>query len=159
MSWSWCSRAVVAVVAVTAVGTGARAVRCEAQQVREVGAQLLVTTQDPLLATGGLYGGLRVSRRTRLALTAGAGGAGGDFTVRAEALGHFLLNPAARGKPGVYAGAGVAFVAGPEGQGYVVLLVGVEGSPGGRSGWALEAGLGGGFRATAGYRWRSFPLK
>lgn len=159
MSWSSCSRVVVAAVVVTAMDAGARAARCEAQQVREVGAQLLVTTQDPLLATGGLYGALRTTRRTRLALTAGAGGVDGDFAVRAEALGHFLLNPAARGKPGVYAGAGVALVAGPEEQGYVVLLVGAEGSPGGRSGWAVEAGLGGGFRVTAGYRWRSSARK
>jgi hypothetical protein len=42
-------------------------------------------------------------------------------------------------------------------QGYMVLGLGVESSPGARSGWALEAGIGGGFRIALGYRWRRLP--
>ena len=125
-----------------------------AQVSREIGVQAIFAAQEPTLLTGGLHAALRTARRGRLAATAGAGRAGDDFVVRGELIGHFLLNPSATRRPGVYAGGGVAVVAGSGEQGYVVLLVGIEGSPGGRSGWALEAGLGGGIRVSAGWRWR-----
>jgi hypothetical protein len=38
-----------------------------------------------------------------------------------------------------------------------VLAAGIEGRPGAASGWFLEAGVGGGARLSAGYRWRWFP--
>lgn len=114
----------------------------------------MFAAQEPEVFTGGVYAAIRTARRARLAINAGAGIAADEFAMRGELLGHFLLNPASTRRPGVYAGGGIAAVAGPEEQGYVVLLVGVEGSPGGRSGWALEAGLGGGVRVGASWRWR-----
>jgi hypothetical protein len=126
-----------------------------AQQAREFGIQGVVVAEDPAFVAGGLFAGLRTTRRMRLAATASVGSADGSTAWRGELLGHFLLNPGSRRAPGVYAGGGVA-VAGPDERGYVVILVGLEGTPGGRSGWAVEAGLGGGFRASVGWRWRSF---
>ena len=126
-----------------------------AQQAREFGVQGVVVAEDPAFVAGGLIAGLRTTRRMRLAATASIGAADGRTAWRGELLGHFLLNPGSRRAPGAYAGGGVA-VAGPDERGYVVILVGLEGTPGGRSGWAVEVGLGGGFRASAGWRWRSF---
>ena len=39
----------------------------------------------------------------------------------------------------------------------LVLLVGIESRPGGQGGWFVEAGIGGGARLAAGYRWRRLP--
>lgn len=121
---------------------------------REAGVQALVTTASPALVTGGLYAAFRPSLRTRIAATLGAGVSDGRAAGRGELLAHFLLSPNAVSRPGVYLGAGIAGVVGPVDQGYVVALVGVEGAPGGRSGWVVEAGVGGGVRLTAGWRWR-----
>jgi hypothetical protein len=125
-----------------------------AQGVREAGVQALVTTTSPALVTGGLYAAVRPSLRTRIAVTLGAGVSDGRAAGRGELLAHFLLSPTATARPGVYLGAGVSGVAGPVDQGYVVALVGIEAAPAGGSGWALEAGVGGGLRLTAGWRWR-----
>jgi hypothetical protein len=57
----------------------------------------------------------------------------------------------------VYGAGGVALAEGPVDQGYVVVTLGIEGRPGGRSGWFAEAGVGGGARLAVGYRWRRFP--
>jgi hypothetical protein len=125
-----------------------------AQAVRELGGQVLVTASDPALVTGGLYAALRVATRVRLAATLGAGGSDSRVAGRGELLAHFLLSPRATDHPGVYLGGGVAGVAGPVDQGYVVVLVGLEAAPSRPTGWALEGGFGGGFRVTAGWRWR-----
>ena len=134
---------------------GVAARESEAQQAREIGLQGVVVAESPAFLAGGLFAGLRTTRRMRLVATASVGSADDNAAWRGELLGHFLLNPGSRRAPGLYVGGGLA-VAGPDERGYVVILVGLEGAPGGRSGWALEAGLGGGFRATAGWRWRSF---
>ena len=147
MSWRWHSAGVVTALALWAAPASA-------QIAREVGAQAVFTARDPVVLTGGIYAAVRTARRARLAVTAGAGATADEFVIRGELLGHFLLNPGASHRPGVYAGGGIAAVAGAEEQGYVVLLVGVESAPGGRSGWALEAGLGGGVRVSASWRWR-----
>ncbi|HEU5170501.1 MAG TPA: hypothetical protein VFU46_08180 [Gemmatimonadales bacterium] len=150
MSCGWRSLLLLA-----AGAAGAR--QLVAQRVAELGVQGLIATSQPVLAVGGIYGALRVSGRVRLAATAGAGAAGGDAAGRAELLAHFMLNPAAARGAAVYAGGGVAAVAGPLEEGYLVVLLGIEAAPGRNSGWALEAGVGGGVRVTAGYRWRWFP--
>ncbi len=124
------------------------------QRVAELGVHALIATSAPVLTAGGVYGALRPSARIRFAVTAGAGVADGDVAARGELLGHFLLDPTGRRGAGVYAGGGIAGVVGPVDQGYLVLLVGVEGRPGAGAGWALEVGLGGGVRIAAGYRWR-----
>jgi hypothetical protein len=130
-----------------------------AQVTRELGTQALVTTANPALVTGALYAAVRPSLRFRLAATLAAGVSDGRAAGRGELLAHFLLSPTAVGRPGVYAGGGIAGVVGAVDQGYVVAVVGMEGAPGGRSGWVLEAGVGGGARFSAGWRWRWRPVR
>jgi hypothetical protein len=125
-----------------------------AQTTLEAGGQALVTTADPALVTGGFYGAVRASTRMRLAATAGVGVSDGRAAGRGELVAHFLLSPGATEHPGLYLGGGIAGVVGAVDQGYVVALVGLEGAPGRRSGWAVEAGVGGGLRVTVGWRWR-----
>jgi hypothetical protein len=125
-----------------------------AQQVREIGLQATVTASDPALLIGGVYAALRTSLRTRLSVMAGAGASGGEGAWRAELLAHFLLNPDRQRGAGVYGAGGLAVVGGPVDEGYLVLTLGVEACPGGRSGWFVEGGVGGGARLAAGYRWR-----
>ena len=48
-------------------------------------------------------------------------------------------------------------VGGPVEQGYLVVAIGLEGRPGARAGWFVEAGVGGGARLALGYRWRQLP--
>jgi hypothetical protein len=141
------------------LGVLAGAGRLAAQGVRELGLQAKVTASDPVLAVGGLYGAVRLSPRVRAAATAGLGASGGQLAGRGELLAHFLFHPGGAARTGLYVGGGVAGVAGVQDEGYVVLLLGLESRPGGRSGWALEAGVGGGVRLTAGYRWRRFSRR
>jgi hypothetical protein len=55
---------------------------------------------------------------------------------------------------GLYGAGGVAVAGGAVDQGYMVVTLGLEARPGARSGWFVEAGVGGGARLAAGYRWR-----
>jgi hypothetical protein len=128
-----------------------------AQQVREIGLQATATASDPALVIGGLSAGLRTSRRTRVSMAAGVGASGGDAAWRGELLAHFLLSPDRRRGAGFYGAGGLAVVGGPVDEGYLVLALGVEGRPGGQSGWFVEGGVGGGARVAAGYRWRTRP--
>lgn len=124
------------------------------QEGRELGAQAVVTTSNPSLAIAGLYGAIRTSTRTRLSVLAGAGFSSGNPAFRGELLGHFLLSPNQRQGPTFYFAGGVAAVRGPVDRGYLVLTAGWEDRPAAGSGWALEAGVGGGIRLAFGYRWR-----
>jgi len=146
MTSSWVSLALAVAMAVPA--------RLQAQRVLELGAQALVATSDPALVTAGIYAALRPSARARLAATIGAGVSDSRAAARGELLAHFLLSPGATRRPGAYVGGGLAGVVGPVDHGYIVILAGLESAPGGRSGWAVEAGVGGGVRLTAGWRWR-----
>jgi hypothetical protein len=128
-----------------------------AQQVREIGIEAVVTSSDPVLAVAGAYAGLRTSGRTRFSAALGAGVSDGELAWRAEALGHFLLSPDRRRGWGAYGAGGLAAVGGPVSRGYLVLALGLEERPGTRSGWAVEAGVGGGIRLALAYRWRRFP--
>jgi hypothetical protein len=128
-----------------------------AQSVPELGVVVMATASDPALVAAGAYGGLRTSLRTRVSAAALAGVSGREAALRGELLVHFLLNPTRRAGAGVYGAGGVAVVSGPVDQGYVVLTLGVEGRPGGPSGWFVEAGVGGGARLAMGYRWRRVP--
>ena len=125
-----------------------------AQRVTEFGAQAIGTAADPAVAVGGVYGAIRTSHRTRISAALGAGVSDGDAAFRGELLAHFLLNPTRRTGAGVYGAGGIALAEGPVDQGYVVVTLGVEGRPGARSGWFVEAGVGGGARLAVGYRWR-----
>lgn len=126
--------------------------------VRELGVEGVVTASEPATYTAGVTASVRPTIRTRVAVYAGGGVTGDGAGVgRAELVGHFLLNPRSTGA-GWYAGGGIAgsFAEGAD-NGYLVLLLGVESAPGGRGGWFVEAGVGGGLRAAAGYRWRKLP--
>jgi hypothetical protein len=128
-----------------------------AQQVKELGIQAIGTLSDPVLAVGGVYAGWRPTRRARLSGSLGVGGSDGRTAWRGELLGHFLLAPTRRTGAGMYVAGGVAAIGGATDEGYLVLVVGIEGRPGVTSGWFAEAGVGGGARLAAGYRWRWFP--
>ena len=125
-----------------------------AQQVREVGVMAIATAADPSVVVGGVYGALRTSLRTRISAAAAIGASDGETAWRGELLGHFLLNPTRRDGVGLYGAGGIAVVDGPVDQGYLVVTLGLEARPGARSGWFVEAGVGGGARLAAGYRWR-----
>jgi len=127
-----------------------------AQRVMEFGVQGIGMAADPAVAVGGVYGAIRTSSRTRVSAALAAGLSDGDGAFRGELLAHFLLNPTRRTGPGVYGAGGIALAEGPVDQGYVVVTLGIEGRPGGRSGWFAEAGVGGGARLAVGYRWRRF---
>jgi hypothetical protein len=127
-----------------------------AQQTWEIGVQSIAAFADPAAVVAGAYGGWRTSGRTRLSASLGLGTADGELAWRAEALGHFLLSPDERQRPGFYFAGGVAGAGGPVSRGYLVVTLGLEQRPQARSGWALEAGVGGGVRLAGGYRWR-FP--
>jgi hypothetical protein len=129
-----------------------------AQHVVEVGVQAIGTAADPAVGVGGVYGAIRTSNRTRVSAALAAGVSDGDAAFRGELLAHFLLNPTRRTGAGVYGAGGIAVAEGPVDQGYVVVTLGVEGRPGGRSGWFVEAGVGGGARLAVGYRWRRLPV-
>jgi hypothetical protein len=154
MGSRWANPAAL-MVALAGLATGA--IEAAAQQVRELGVTGIATASDPALAVGGAYAGLRTSRRTRVSVAVGVGASDGDAAWRGELLAHFILSPARRHGAGLYGASGVAVVGGPVDQGYLVLTLGLEGRPGARSGWFVEAGVGGGARLAAGYRWRRFP--
>ena len=128
-----------------------------AQQVTEFGVMGIATASDPALVVASAYGAIRTSRRTRISAGLGLGASDGRAAGRGELLAHFLLNPTRRSGVGIYGAGGVAAVGGPVDQGYLVLALGVEARPGGRSGWFVEAGVGGGVRLAAGMRWRHWP--
>jgi hypothetical protein len=141
---------------ISGVGTLLAAAPAAAQQTREIGVQSIAAFADPAAVVAGPYGAWRTSGRTRLSASLGLGVADGEFAWRVEALGHFLFSPDERRRPGFYLAGGVAGTGGPASRGYLVITLGVEQRPQARSGWALEAGAGGGFRLAAAYRWR-FP--
>lgn len=128
-----------------------------AQAVPEFGVVAAATASDPALAAAGAYGALRTSLRTRASIAGMLGVSGGEAVGRAELLMHFLLSPTRVRGVGAYGAGGLGLVGGPVDRGYVVLTLGVESRPGAPSGWFLEAGVGGGARIAAGYRWRRFP--
>jgi hypothetical protein len=103
---------------------------------------------------------VRLGGHVRVALTAAAGAAQHAVAFRGELLTHFLLAPRQTHGVGMYGLGGVAVVdasdasGSRDAHGYMVLGLGVESRPGAASGWALEAGVGGGFRVAVGYRWR-----
>lgn len=125
-----------------------------AQRGSEFGLQVIATASDPALAVAGVFGALRTSARTRVSAGLGGGVSDGEFAARGELLGHFLLSPGQPKGAGFYLAGGVAAVEGPVSRGYLVLTAGLEQRPVAGAGWAVEAGVGGGFRVALGYRWR-----
>ncbi|HET6579825.1 MAG TPA: hypothetical protein VFG66_16000 [Gemmatimonadales bacterium] len=130
-----------------------------AQAVPELGVIAMATASDPAIVAAGAYGGLRTSLRTRVSAALLAGVSDGEAAWRGELLAHFLLNPTRLRGVGVYGAGGIALVGGPVDRSYIVLTLGVEARPAASSGWFVEAGVGGGARLAAGYRWRRFPAR
>jgi hypothetical protein len=144
----------LALLGAVCVAVGALSRPAAAQGITEVGAQAMLTTANPTALFAGPTLARRVGRRDRLAFGLGLGGADGQVAGRGEAMWQFLLSPEAEGRPGVYLGAGLAASVTPAWRGWVVATAGVDWSPGGRSGWMAEVGVGGGVRVVLGYRWR-----
>jgi hypothetical protein len=138
----------------TGIAVTPRTVQAQADRGYEVGIQGLTLLQDPVWLGGAMYGAWRPGGGVRLGLTIGAGSLDGRFSGRGELLAHFLLSPGRRRGVGLYGIGGIAGVAGPRDQGYLILGLGLEQAPGSRSGWAIEAGVGGGVRVAVGWRWR-----
>jgi hypothetical protein len=120
----------------------------------ELATTSVVVLSDPLFAGAGLQGAIRPGGRGRIALGVFPGMLDERFALRGELVAHFLLSPGGRRGVGFYGLGGVAGLTGPRDRAYLMLGVGVEANPGGRSGWMLEAGVGGGARIAAGWRWR-----
>lgn len=103
----------------------------------------------------------RTSNESRIALAVAGGGVAGEAAaaVRVQLTLQLVVNSFARTGVGLYGGLGAAFSArsGNHGQGYVAVLLGFESAPGRQHGWYAELGLGGGYRAAAGWRVRWFP--
>ena len=125
----------------------------QAQKGIEGGIHAIATFADFDFAGGGAHLGFRPGGRTRFSISASAGGIDGVFAVRGEGSAQFMLNPRSR-RPGFYAGGGIAGLTGPVDEAYVLLILGLESSPGEGSGWVVETGIGGGVRVLVGYRWR-----
>jgi hypothetical protein len=113
----------------------------------------------------GVEGGVayRPGGQGRFAVSAAGGSVAGKAAIRAQLTWQFLLTPAARRGTGLYAGVGGALAVSRRtpGAGYLAIVMGLEAAPGragnGLRNWYVELGLGGGVRAAAGWRWRSFP--
>ena len=101
----------------------------------------------------------RPSAESRIGLTLAGGGSAGTAAARAQLTLQILVNPAARSGAGLFAGLGTAFLVRRDSpsQGYLALVLGLEGRPGSPQGWYVEGGLGGGVRIAAGWRGRRFP--
>lgn len=132
------------------------AVRLAAQEPTgvELGVGGFTAFTRPTVVAPGLGVAVRPGGQGRLALNLIPWSRGGRFAARAELLGHFILAPGRRRGLTVYGLAGVAGEVGPVDAGRLVAGLGAESSPGGRSGWYLEAGVGGGVRLAAGWRLR-----
>ena len=146
-------RAAIGVVLLALAG----AMPLRAQAFVELGIDALVLARDPAVFAGGVQAAVRTTPRTRFMATLSGGSLDGEAVGRVEGLGHFLLNPLDPSGVGLYGGGGLGWEFLEGSRGYVVLLLGLEGNPGGRSGWFLEGGWGGGPRISAGWRWRFQP--
>jgi hypothetical protein len=126
-----------------------------AAQVREAGASAFVTTGRATTAGLLVHLGLRPGGSApRLAVALGGGLAEGAVVGRAELVAHLVLPHRSGAGVAFYLGGGLAGVTGPGQAGWLVALAGVETNPGGANGLALEAGIGGGARVSAGWRRR-----
>ena len=94
--------------------------------------------------------------RVRVSFGATVGALSSAAAARGEVLLAYLLTPSRRRGTGVYAAGGVAVTGTSNARAErLVALLGIEGTPGGRRGWYVELGVGGGARLAAGYRWRA----
>jgi hypothetical protein len=130
----------------------------QAQKTWEWEALGIATLADKDFFGAGLGLGYRTNGRMRIQVLANAGSRDGSFAFRPEALISFHLNPYKRRGISPYASGGVAFIF-TEGDNvqYLVGVFGLETNPGGKWGWFLEAGIGGGARIAGGVQIRRRP--
>jgi hypothetical protein len=121
---------------------------------REFGVQGYALLGDADRAGGGLYLARRAGPRGRVSLFGGAGGGEGGASGRVEVLAHLLVAPRRQRGAAPYLAGGLGLDIAGRTEARLVAAVGLEGSPGGRRGWVLEGGVGGGWRVVAGWRWR-----
>ena len=129
--------------------------RVSPAQALEPVASAFVTTARS--TTAGILAGARWrpgESAPRLAATLGAGTADGELVGRMELAALLMLPRRRDAEVGWYLAGGIAGVTGPEEAGWILALVGLETNPAGESGLVIEAGIGGGFRAALGWRWR-----
>jgi hypothetical protein len=132
-------------------------VAADAQSARELQVQALGIFADRDFLGAGLGFALRSAGRARVGLTVHAGGLDSAFAVRGEVVVSYHLNPYQQRGVSPYAGGGLTVGATAEDVfEYLVLLIGLETTPGRKTGWYAEVGLAGGVRAAAGFRvrWR-----
>lgn len=142
---------VVAALAASAV-LPARAV---AQAGYEIQVHGLGTFGSERFLGGGAGVAYRSAGRARLALGVTAGARDSAFAGRGELVVSYHLNPWQAGGVSPYAGGGVAVGAtAADVFEYAVLFVGVETTPGRRTGWFAEIGVAGGVRVAAGFRFK-----
>ncbi len=132
-------------------------VAADAQSARELQVQALGIFADRDFLGAGLGFALRSAGRARVGLTVHAGGLDSAFAVRGEVVVSYHLNPYQQRGVSPYAGGGLTVGATADDVfEYLVLLIGLETTPGRKTGWYAEVGLAGGVRAAAGFRvrWR-----
>lgn len=150
---SWRSRpSALALVPVLIAAAGP----VRAQAVRETQLWGVAAASKPAFYGVGMGLTWRDEQRIRIAPAVALGSFGdGRFGARADLAIHFLLDPVKRAGGAVYGGGGLSVAArGGRLTPYALLVLGVEGAPGGGSGSFVEIGVGGGVRLAVGYRWR-----
>ena len=122
---------------------------------RSIAATAMAVASEPWFAGAGLAVTQPGSGFLRLRSVLVVGWAGSDLLSRAELLVELVLDPRTRGWT-AFAGGGVAGLldVGGDVAGRLVLTIGAEERPSAPRGWRIEAGLGGGMRVAAGYRFR-----
>ncbi len=154
---SWRSRASGALVCAASLAALPRAAR--AQGAHEGEALALAVASRPALYALGVGLAWRDDGRMRLVASLASGAYDdGRYGARADLAVHFLLNPWKEAGAAVYGGGGLSLAVGDK-RGrtapYALLVLGIEGAPGGRGGSFVEVGVGGGVRLAVGYRWRT----
>jgi hypothetical protein len=131
---------------------------CRAQTLVEWQVQGLGRFATSTFMGGGFGVALRSAGRERISLSASAGSRDGALAGRGEIVVGYYLSPARRDGLSLYGIGGAASEFTSAGhQENIVLALGVESSPAGKSGWFAEAGVAGGFRASLGLRFRHRP--
>ena len=137
------------------VAAPALAAPASAQKNEEFGFQVtsLLAREHPYYGAG-FSAAHRMGGRARIALGVLYGVSDAEPTARANLTGHLMATPGRQHGVGFYGFGGVGFEAGWRDQGYLVLGLGLETNPAGGRGFHVEAGIGGGFLLSAGWRAR-----
>lgn len=153
MTWS-------RVVPLCLIVLGALGPPARAQARHELQLHAVATVTGQQFVGGGVGYAYRPRGRLRMGLLASAGSWEGDGAGRVEAMVSYHLSPYRRRGLTPYAGGGATITfTDAESSEYLLLVLGVESSPGGRRGWFVEAGLAGGLRLAAGVRLRLGPAR